>query len=189
MNRQIRVHQVKTLANKKRSVCSHDSSSAKPAQVGADYPQANDRTIFWPMLAHTADRQQLGSSPGFTFQEVGVCVVPMNQEETRSLEIFDIVYSSGLSSLGVPGGAMAPPDLCRSVYSISISWGILCPPKNTATRGFSDLPTALLCLQTNSRQAHCAVCDFAKIFPITIKNLFSTNLKISNLRIAFINIC
>ena len=51
----------------------------------------------------TADRQQLGSSPGFTFQEVGVCVVPMNQEETRSLEIFDIVYSSGLLSLGVPG--------------------------------------------------------------------------------------
>ena len=46
------------------------------------------------MLAHTADRQQLGSSPGFTFQEVGVCVVPMNQEETRSLEIFDIVYSA-----------------------------------------------------------------------------------------------
>ena len=45
------------------------------------------------MLAHTADRQQLGSSPGFTFQEVGVCVVPINQEETRSLEIFDIVYS------------------------------------------------------------------------------------------------
>ena len=79
------------------------SCSAKPAQVGADYPRANDRTIFWPMLAHTADRQQLGSSPGFTFQEVGVCVVPMNQEETRSLEIFDIVYSSGLLSLGVPG--------------------------------------------------------------------------------------
>ena len=98
-----RVHQFKTSANKKRSVCCHDSSSAKPAQVGADYPRANDRTIFWPMLAHTADRQQLGSSPGFTFQEVGVCVVPMNQEETRSLEIFDIVYSSGLSSLGVPG--------------------------------------------------------------------------------------
>ena len=98
-----RVHQFKTSADKKRSVCCHDSSSAKPAQVGADYPRANDRTIFWPMLAHTADRQQLGSSPGFTFQEVGVCVVPMNQEETRSLEIFDIVYSSGLSSLGVLG--------------------------------------------------------------------------------------
>ena len=79
---------------KKSSVCCHDSSNVKPAQVGADYPQANDRTIFWPMLAHTADRQQLGSSPGFTFQEVGVCVVPMNQEETRSLEIFDIVYSA-----------------------------------------------------------------------------------------------
>ena len=91
------------LDDKKSSVCCHGSSSVKPAQVGADYPQANDRTIFWPMLAHTADRQQLGSSPGFTFQEVGVCVVPMNQEETRSLEIFDIVYSSGLSYLGVPG--------------------------------------------------------------------------------------
>ena len=77
------------------TLCSEMPCSAKPAQVGADYPRANDRTIFWPMLAHsTADRQQLGSSPGFTFQEVGVCVVPMNQEETRSLEIFDIVYSA-----------------------------------------------------------------------------------------------
>ena len=74
--------------------CYETPCSAKPAQVGGDYPRANDRTIFWPMLAHTADRQQLGSSPGFTFQEVGVCVVPMNQEETRSLEIFDIVYSA-----------------------------------------------------------------------------------------------
>ena len=86
------------------TLCPEILCSAKPAQVGADYPRANDRTIFWPMLAHTADRQQLGSSPGFTFQEVGVCVVPMNQEETRSLEIFDIVYCMALQIVEFSSG-------------------------------------------------------------------------------------
>ena len=74
----------------------------------------------------------------------------------------------------VPGsaeGTMAPPDFAISVNPISTRWGRLCPPNNTGTPGFSDLPTALLCLQTNSHRAHCAVCDFAKIFPITINNL------------------
>ena len=38
-----------------------------------------DRTNVAPQLS----RSKLGStSPGFTFQEVGVCVVPMNQEDT-----------------------------------------------------------------------------------------------------------
>ena len=50
------------------------------------------------MLAHTADRQQLGSSPGFTFQEVGVCVVPMNQEDTLAALRF-LTYSSILLNI------------------------------------------------------------------------------------------
>ena len=41
------------------------------------------------------------------------------------------------------GSAMEPPDFSRSVDSISFKGGRLCPPNNTATPGFSDLPTAL----------------------------------------------
>ena len=43
----------------------------------------------------------------------------------------------------VPGGAMAPPDFGTSVNPISAKGGRLCPPYNTGTPGFSDLPTAL----------------------------------------------
>ena len=46
----------------------------------------------------------------------------------------------------VPGGAgdaLAPLDFDRSINPISIKRGILCPPNNTGTLGFSDLPTAL----------------------------------------------
>ena len=46
----------------------------------------------------------------------------------------------------VPGGAgdaIAPPDFGRSVNPISTKGGRLCPPNNTGTPGFSDLPTAL----------------------------------------------
>ena len=38
----------------------------------------------------------------------------------------------------VPGGAMALPDFGRSVNSTK--GGRLCPPSNTGTTGFSDLP-------------------------------------------------
>ena len=38
---------------------------------------------------------------------------------------------------------MAPPDFGRSVNPISTKGGRLCPPNNTGTPGFSDLPTAL----------------------------------------------
>ena len=44
---------------------------------------------------------------------------------------------------GGAGGAMAPPDFGRWVNPISTKWGRLCPPNNTSTLGFSDLPTAL----------------------------------------------
>ena len=44
---------------------------------------------------------------------------------------------------GGAGGAMAPPDFGRSVNPISTKGGRLCPPNNTGTPGFSDLPTAL----------------------------------------------
>ena len=46
----------------------------------------------------------------------------------------------------VPGGAsgaMAPPHFGRSVNPISTKGGRLCPPNNTGTPRFSDLPTAL----------------------------------------------
>ena len=46
--------------------------------------------------------------------------------------------------IGGAGGAMAPPDFGRSVYPISTKGGRLCPPNNTGTPGFSDLPTGLL---------------------------------------------
>ena len=44
---------------------------------------------------------------------------------------------------GGAGGAMAPPDFGRSINPISTKGGRLCPPINTGTPGFSDLPTAL----------------------------------------------
>ena len=46
----------------------------------------------------------------------------------------------------VPGGAegaIATPDFGRSVIPISTKGGRLCPPNDTDTPGFSDLPTAL----------------------------------------------
>ena len=55
---------------------------------------------------------------------------------------------------GGAGGAMA--HFGRSVNPITTKWGRLCPPNNTGTPGFSNLPTALkvmlgvvhkLCLQ------------------------------------------
>ena len=44
---------------------------------------------------------------------------------------------------GGAGGAIAPPDFGRSVNLISTKGGRLCPPNNTDTHGFSELPTAL----------------------------------------------
>ena len=38
---------------------------------------------------------------------------------------------------------MAPPGFGRSVFPNSTRVGKLCPPNNTGTPGFSDLPTAL----------------------------------------------
>ena len=46
---------------------------------------------------------------------------------------------------GGAGGAMAPPDFGRSVKPTK--GGRLCPPNNTGTHGFSDLPTALFSSQ------------------------------------------
>ena len=48
--------------------------------------------------------------------------------------------SPGLSSLGVPG---VPWYLQILADQISTKGGRLCPPNNTGTPGFSDLPTAL----------------------------------------------
>ena len=43
----------------------------------------------------------------------------------------------------VPGGAGGAPDFGRSVNLISAKGSKLCPPNNTGTSGFSDLPTVL----------------------------------------------
>ena len=51
---------------------------------------------------------------------------------------------------------MAPPDFGRSVNPISTKGGRLCPPNNTGTPGFSDLPTALLTLSI-SETGHCSI--------------------------------
>ena len=52
-------------------------------------------------------------------------------------------YYRGVVPRGA-GGAMAPPDFGRSVNPISTKEDKLCPPNNTGTLGFSDLPTALI---------------------------------------------
>ena len=52
------------------------------------------------------------------------------------------VHSRGVVPGGA-GGAMAPPDIGRSVNPISTKGGRLCPPNDTGTPRFSDLPTAL----------------------------------------------
>ena len=51
----------------------------------------------------------------------------------------------------VPGGAgvaKAPPDFGRSVNPISTKGGRFYSPNNTGTLGFSDLPTALVVINT-----------------------------------------
>ena len=54
------------------------------------------------------------------------------------------VVSGGAGGAGGAGGTMAPPYFGRSVNSISTKGSRLCPPNNTGTPRFSDLPTALL---------------------------------------------
>ena len=56
------------------------------------------------------------------------------------------VYTPGLSFLGVPCPPPSP-DFGRLVNPISTKGGRLCPPNNTSTPGFSDLPTALYSVQ------------------------------------------
>ena len=55
----------------------------------------------------------------------------------------------------VPGGAKG-----RSVNPFSTKGNRLCPPKNTGTPGFSDLPTALyLIVRIGSQDQQCASLD------------------------------
>ena len=58
---------------------------------------------------------------------------PFHQRQNKSCDI-DVAFT-GLSSLGVP-------DFGRLVNPISTKGGRLCPPNNTGTSRFSDLPTA-----------------------------------------------
>ena len=74
---------------------------------------------------------------------------------------------------------MKPPDFGRSVNPISTKGGRLCPPNNTGTPGFSDLPTALICKGSKSLMFEflfklawtqgcfyiCSYSKFSKAFP------------------------
>ena len=51
-------------------------------------------------------------------------------------------YNRGVVPGGA-GGAIVPPDFGTSVSPISAKGGRICPPYNTGTPRFSDLPTAL----------------------------------------------
>ena len=62
------------------------------------------------------------------------------------IQLYSYAYVRGVaSSLGVPGVpyVMAHSDFGRSVNPISNKLGRKCPPNNTGTLGFSDLPTSL----------------------------------------------
>ena len=77
---------------------------------------------------------------------------------------------------------MAPPDFGRSVNPISTRWGRLCPPNNTGTPGFSDLPTAeyVWCMVLHGRYAICVcicrvpICPFFLIPYVETSNVVST---------------
>ena len=71
---------------------------------------------------------------------------------------------------------MAPPDFARSVNPISTKGGRLCPPNNTGTPGFSDLPTALLTLSI-SETGHCSI---MKKYEIWIKQCSGQFLKFND---------
>ena len=60
----------------------------------------------------------------------GHCIVSNNTRKARK--------TAGLSSLGVH-----PQILADHLTLSQPGWGSLCPPNNTGTPGFSDLPTAL----------------------------------------------
>ena len=60
----------------------------------------------------------------------------------------------------VPGGAMAPD---RSVNPISTKGGRLCPPNNTGTPGFSDIPTILDGVKGNLFLIQCTRNYFSKL--------------------------
>ena len=58
---------------------------------------------------------------------------------------------------------MAPPDFDRSVNPISTKGDRLCPPNDTGTHGFSNLPTALpACYKLNGRRSFG--CTQTKLF-------------------------
>ena len=64
------------------------------------------------------------------------------------IKIFDFEASdsrkTGVLSLGMPGGRGHPHILADQLDNPISTRGVrLCPPNNTGTPGFSDLPTAL----------------------------------------------
>ena len=62
----------------------------------------------------------------------------------ESLLIESTLLNAGVSSLGVPGMPWHPQILADQLTLSQRGGSRLCPPYNTGTPGFSDIPTALL---------------------------------------------
>jgi hypothetical protein len=66
--------------------------------------------------------------------------VSIHEQSSSNIYLYSRGVVPGVARAGI---AMAAPDFGRSVNPISTMGGRLCPPNNTGTPGFSDLPTAL----------------------------------------------
>ena len=75
----------------------------------------------------------------------GQSTVKQDESKHQSHSIkFSFPIDRGVTPGGA-GGAMAPPDFCRSVNPISTrEGGRLCPSNNTGTPGFLDLTKVLI---------------------------------------------
>ena len=97
----------------------------------------NDTGAGLPSKSNVIPMKDLSKSGGATTPSQSNVTVPIDD----TLPLAELRRRSKV----VPGGAMAPPDVARSVKvnHISTRPRILSPPKNTGTPAFSDLPTAL----------------------------------------------
>ena len=85
-------------------------------------------------LAHKCHFRAVGKSEN---PEVPVLFGGHNLPTLVEIGLTDLPKSGGA------GDALAPLDFDRFINPISIKRGILCPPNNTGTSGFSDLLTVL----------------------------------------------
>ena len=79
----------------------------------------------------------------------------------------------------VPGGAGGPGfaiDYCRSVNPISTREGRLCPHITIGIPGFSDLPTALLCISKSAYSSKSkSVCSLYYVLKVFCKKYIFSN--------------